>query len=183
MNALIVAQALIKESQPMMKKVSNLAIKTNVDYEQAAVLVKGLKEIAKKAKTEEEKITKPLTESLNAAKAHFKPFHDQVKAIEIDTKAKMIAYLDAKEKEEQKLLDKFEAGEIKRVSTLTKKQGELRVESSTAVTRIVDTLVIEDEKAIPREYLIPDETKIKEALKAGKKVRGCKLEKVKQLAI
>jgi len=183
MNTQIVVKALEKQASPITRKVTSLVINSQESFDQAGEMIKTLKEIDRKAVEEEKKITDPLTQALQAAKTHFKPFHDHVKLIEADTKAKMLTYVKTMEQKQLKALDDFDKGKIKKISTLTSKQEALQVVSSSAQTRQVWSMEVVDASIIPREYLMPDEAKIKEALKAGKKVKGCEWKQVKTIAI
>jgi len=183
MNTQIVVKALEKEAKVVTKKISSLVVDDQDSYNRAGELLKELKAMDKRAIEEEEKITDPMKQALDAAKSHFKPFHDSVKLIETDTKQKMLAYLEDNDRAQEKLLEDFEAGKIKKIGTLTAKQEALHIVNSAAVQRMVRTLDVEDIALIPREYMMPDEAKIKEALKAGKKVKGCVWKQVRQLAV
>lgn len=182
-NALIVVQSLLKKFKPLERKLTDLTVNSKESYDTAGALVKQMKELAKMADIEEKKITDPLNQALKAAKEHFKPFKDEVKQIEEATKADMIKFLD-KQQGKQKALDKkFEDGEIKKVSTYVAHQEELTVQSRNSQVRGVQVLVIDDVNKVPREFLVPDEKLIKEALKAGKKVAGCRMETKTNIAI
>jgi hypothetical protein len=182
-NSQIVVKSLEKEALPITRKVSNLKIKNLEHYQLAADLLKKLKEIKKEAKTEEEKFTKPLNELLKTTRTHFKPFFTSIDLIESDTKQRMGVFLEAQEAKQKQLEKKMESGDIKKVSTFVKKSAELEVNSSSASVRRIKKLWIVNEMIIPREFLVPNEAAIFAALKDGKKVAGCKITTVKNIAI
>jgi len=179
----VVMQSLMKKAKPIQSKLSDLQIVNQQDYDNAGAMVKTLKALAKEAEVEEYKITKPLNETLKAVREHFRPFKESVKELEEDTKLKMLLFVKKQEKAKEKLESKFESGEIKKISTLISKQEELDVVSSSSKIRKIKVLVIKDESKIPREYLVPDEVKIKKALADGKSVSGCSLEEQNSIAI
>lgn len=99
-------------------------------------------------------------------------------------KIRIIEFRNAQEKAVEKLAEQFSTGEIKKVSTLVRKQNELLDTSSDfAQVRKVWKLTIVNEKLIPAKYLIPDDVAIKAAFKAGLKVPGCKWEQETNIAI
>jgi hypothetical protein len=77
----------------------------------------------------------------------------------------------------------FADGKIKKVSTFTEKSAALQISNGAAKIKQVYKLFIDDEKKIPREYLVPDESAIITAMKEGKKVAGCTYKKVKSISI
>jgi hypothetical protein len=179
----IVLESLVKQSKPLQKKLSDLQVTDNESYDMAATLMKNLKTLAAQAETSKKKITDPINASLKAVREHFKPFEDTVDALQKDTKEKMNAFLIKQEEERKKLEKKFESGEIKKVSTLVKKQEALTATSSAAKVRKVQKLKIVNESKIPREYLVPNESLIKQHLLEGKKISGCELVEENQIAI
>lgn len=171
-----VMAALIKRANPMIKKVSDLQIKDADDYAFAALLISNLKQMAKQAAEEKDTIVAPIKKALAAVDAHFKPFLDQVKAIEVDTKAKMIAFIETRDKKSAQLLEQFEAGKIKNLETLVTKQAELNdLDNSSAQMRKVKDVEVYAPKKIPAKYLTPDLTAIKKDLLAGKQIAGARL--------
>lgn len=182
-NVQIVLRSIEKKSLPLKKKVSDLEVKTQADFDRAGELMKELKSYTKLAKSEEAKIVDPLKQALKATQSHFKPFYDSIELIELDTKLKMSSFVQANERKQLEVKKSFEAGDIKKMSTYIKKNEELEVKSENASVRKLKTLVITKESLIPREYLVPDEAKIKAALLAGEKIPGCKIELVNSIAI
>lgn len=182
-SAAVVVQSLQKQATPLFKKLEVVKIDSQEEYDRAGKLVKELKEMAKVADQKEKAITNPLNEALKETKALFKPFKDRVAEVELQTKAGMNQFLIKQEAATKKLEEKFERGDIKKVSTLVAKKEELQVQSANSKVRKVKVLKIVDASAIPREYLEPNESAIKAALLEGKKVKGCILEEVNQIAI
>jgi hypothetical protein len=182
-DALIVLKALEKESKSPIKQLSDLKITTQQDYELAGELLKGLKQLAANAEAREKVFTVPLAKLIEDVRSLFRPFRSSVTQVEADTKTKMLAFVKEQQAAEQKLLADFQAGKIKKVSTLVTKQKELAVSSSFSQVRKVWTAVEVDARKTPREYLVPDVAAIKAALKEGKQVAGWKFEQVESIAV
>jgi hypothetical protein len=182
-SAHIVVAALEKQAVPVIKKVTDLEIKSNADYQAAANLLSQLSTYEKEAEAKRTGITQPMNAALRNVNALFKPFADKVELVKKTVKARMTAWDDKQEAERKKLEAKFETGEIKKMSTLTQKLEAATVYSSSSTTRMVKVLRIVDASKIPREYLVPDEAKIKAAFKEGKAVLGCTWKEEKQIAI
>ncbi len=182
-DALIVLKALEKDSKKAIKQLSDLVINDQASFDLAGETLKGLKTLGADAEAKEKSLTDPLTKVIADVRSLFKPFRSQVALVEADVKQKMLSYLTANKAKEQKLLADFDAGKIKKVSTVIAKQKTLEVSNGAAQVRKVWTAIAVNETLTPREFLIPDKVAIKEALKAGKKVAGWKWEQVDSIAV
>lgn len=182
-DALIVLKALQKESLSPSKRLSSLEIKTQEDFELAGVLLKQLKGYGKQALEREEQFTTPMKKLLTDMKNLFNPFRDSVALIELDTKDKMLAFVERNKQAQLKLEKQFASGEIKKVSTLVSKQTALEITSTSAQVRKVWTAIEVDARKTPREYLIPDTAAIKAALKDGKTVAGWEWKQIESIAV
>ena len=106
-NVQIVVQSLSKKAEKVFKALSNVkAIRSQEDFDVAGIAVKELKNYAKIAKEEELKITKPLTEALEATRIHFRPFFNRVNEAELAIKELMSTYLLSNKKKIELLEDK-----------------------------------------------------------------------------
>lgn len=179
-DALIIMKALEKEASPNIKRISNLTISSQDDYATAATLLKMVKNLAAQAKDKEDSLTSPLKNVIADIKTLFVPFRNTVAALEIDTKAKMLAFVISSQKKIAVLESKFESGEIKKVGTLIAKTNALEISSNV---RKIWTAIEVDGTQTPREYMVPDVTAIREALKTGKKVKGWEWKQVESIAI
>jgi len=182
-NTAVVVASLEKLAAPTIRKVTDLKIRTKDDYELAATLISKLKELSKQAEVEEKRITTPLNEARKATRAHFKPFQNRVAEIENKTKMDMLEFLETLKKLSAKAEQDFENGKIKKVSTIVGKMADLRVDNGTAQVRKVWKLFIDNPDLVPRGYCMPDEAVIKEAMKNGNPVAGCRYEQVDSIAI
>jgi hypothetical protein len=183
-SMMVVAESIKRKAQPIIKKVQDCIIKTKDEYDAAAKAISQLKELSREAERQEKTLTEPAKSIIKSAQEIFKPFRTQVSTLEVSIKSRMLEFQEHQEKKSAKLLEKFESGEIKKLSTIVTKQNELLTTSSeNAQLRKVWTLFIENEKLIPRNYLVADEVKIRTAMKAGEKVAGCRWEQVNSIAI
>ncbi len=179
-DASIVMKSLEKQAAPQIKQISSLKVTCKDDYNTAAELMKSVKGIAKQAKEKEESLTEPLKQVIKDIQSLFKPFRTQVAELEADTKSKMLAFVESSSKQQAQLSQRFEDGEIKKVSTLVSKTSALTIDSNVRKTwKAVEI----DASKTPREYLVPDETLIREALKAGKVVKGWEWKQVDSISI
>lgn len=176
----IVLKSIEKKAAPLLRKLTDFKIKTSEDKEKAIVLVKELKELGKEADRQLRTVTDPLKEATKAANEIFKPFFRDLMDVETRIKAELLDYQLGLDKKKIALNVAFEDKSIKKASTYLKKSAELEDDSNV---RNVWQAIAVNEKLTPREYLVADEGKIKEALKAGKKVAGWKWEQVKTVVI
>lgn len=163
----------------------NISIKTDEDMAKATDILSKIKTVAKMAKERKEAITKPLNEALASARDLFKPIEANCAEAERIIKGKMLDFQDAQEKAreaaKEKIVDRVERGTMK-AETAVKKLDELPTVSTTAqgkvgsvTTKMVKKYRVVDESKLPREYLLPNMSKITEALKEGKEVPGAEI--------
>lgn len=183
-SMMVVADSIKKKASPLIKQVENCVIKTKEAYDKAAKIIAQLKEYSKEAERQEKTLTEPAKSIIKSAQEIFEPFRTQVQELEGAVKIRMLEFQNIQEKKSAQLLEDFESGKVKKLSTVVTKQNELlNTSSENAQLRKVWTLTIVDQDSIPREYLVPDETLIRHHLKLGKKIKGCKWEQVNTIAI
>lgn len=181
-----------KEIAPVKAKVNQalvavrgIVIKTPEDFEAGVELGNKIKLVAKAVTQRKEAITKPLNEALRSARDLFRPLETDLGTAETELKSKMLAFKEAERKAlaetQAKAEARVEKGTMKSETALKKVQGAkeamtdktVRTEGGAKATEVKYTeYVIVDESLIPREYLVPDMVKIKEAMKSGKPVAG-----------
>jgi hypothetical protein len=186
-QTLVVAATITETINKLNKKASNdirvleeFSIKTPAQYEEAAKRVSRLKDLRKEADVQEKSITDPANLILKNTRAIFKPFKDKVDIIEAKIKQAMVLYIESRERKAVALTEGDHADlskVVSKVSELTNNKNEF------ASTRKITVVEITDLELVPREYLVPDESKIKAALQAGKKVKGCRLTLKTSIAI
>src|SRR5215216_5456762 len=169
----IVVATLEKKAMPLIRQLSSVsAIKTQEQFNHVATILKNLKELARLADIEEKTITSPLNEALKATKAHFKPFKEKIETFETQFKLQMSVFLKQNKKRIEQVGIDYSSGKIKKISTYTDRVNELQVKSENAKVRKVWKVEIVDATAIPREFLIPDMVKIRQACENGEAPKG-----------
>ena len=143
-----------------------------------------IKSWTKEVTEAKEKITKPLNESLKAARSLFAPIEEQGKEAERIVKQKMIEYQTAEEEKAKKLTEKIEAkveaGKMsfeKGMEKIENIEPEKRVEGSkyTLTFREDKKMEITNIALIPDEYWVVDEVKLRKSVLAGTEVPGTKI--------
>lgn len=184
-----------KELVPLKKGISGVAMSVNElkivnqnDMKTAVDMLSQLNKYGDSVKAKKELLTKPLNLALRNARSMFAPIEDLYEgAVEV-LRNKMTEYQTEKVRIENEEKTKIAArvGEGKgkfKVETAVAKIAEVEVAEKEVATeeglvqfREVKVVKIMDETLIPREYLVIDEKKVLEALKAGKFVEGAVLE-------
>lgn len=183
-NTAIVLSNLEKKASPLFKKLSQIGnINSQDSFDNAAALVKQLKELGKLAEVQKRTMLEPVKETEKRIREHFKPFETKLLEIETAIKLQMSIFLEDNKKKLAKIDEEFGNGKIKKIGTYTNKVNDLQVQSTSAQIRKVKKLEIYSAKDIPAEYLVPDEDKIMAALKQGKEVPGCRIVIVENIAI
>lgn len=164
-------------------------IKTGEDFGKAAGLLTQLNRQLDAVVAEKQKVTKPLNEALKAERERFAPYEKKLEGAIEQLRSEMSGYqmrLLAVQREVQK---KIAAGDIKdlgkAVAKITKageglvgKEGVEVVGGGLVKFRVDKVVRVVDVGKIPREYMIVDEKKVREALLSEVEVPGVVLEEV-----
>lgn len=133
----------------------------------------------------EEQITKPALLVIKNERARWAPYKKALTEAVATLRGKLSEYQTAEMQritlETKKLADRVDAGTL-RIDTAVRKRAELEAPTPTILTsngsltfRAKPTLHIIDEFLIPREYLIPNEETIMQALEAAIIVPGAEI--------
>ena len=156
---------------------SRIKVNSQPTLDQAKTSLSEVKEIKKVITEKKDSVVKPLNEALKNTRALFKPIEDKVEVIESYLKGEILKYntklLEEQRKREAEAQAKIQAGATFEEATKSIERVEKKIESIP--TRKIKRLKIVDETLIPRQFLVPNEVAIKEALLAGEKVSGCEL--------
>lgn len=175
------------------KGASNLQITSVSDMQKGTDLLSSVKEVKKAITARKEEITRPLMTALASARDLFKPLETGYAEAEKTIKAKMLDFSVAEEeriaKEKSRVEARVEKGTM-RTDTAIKKMEEIGDKKSSFAgntgkvnIRTVQKVRIVDETLIPREYLVPDMTKITQAvLKDNQNVPGVEIYEDKIIA-
>ena len=173
------AEAIKIAEEKAMTLADNSRIKVNSQptLDQAKISLTQVKEIKKIIQDKKDSVVKPLNEALKNTRALFKPIEDKVDVIETYLKGEVLRYntklLQEQRKREEEAQSKIEAGATFEEATKSVERIEKKIDAIP--TRKIKRLKITDASKIERQFLIPDEQAIKEALIAGIKVSGCEL--------
>lgn len=164
----------------------SIEIKSDDDLTRASDQVKQAKEAQKTIEKKKDEYVLPAKQILERAKADFDPLIKAFKGVETILKDKATIYITEKNRkikeEEDKITKKVEEGKMKE-GTALKKMEKLPEQTKTVqgnasqlrVTEYEDIEIV-DVNLIPREYMLPDTTRIKAVvLKARVEVAGVKI--------
>lgn len=125
-----------KQVAPFIESIEGVKIENNDDYIKYGEVYNSVKAQEKLIKTSKEAITKPLNESLKAARALFKPLEDKL-AVAKTSLAKSLN--DFKREQDRiaaekarKLQEKIEKGTIKKPETIMKNMEKIEVAATAA---------------------------------------------------
>ena len=156
---------------------SRIKVNSQPTLDQAKISLAQVKEIKKIVQEKKDSVVKPLNEALKNTRALFKPIEDKVDIIETYLKGEVLRYntklLQEQRKREEEAQAKIEAGATFEEATKSVERIEKKIDAIP--TRKIKRLKIIDASKIERQFLIPNEQAIKEALIAGIKVSGCEL--------
>jgi len=159
---------------------SRIIVNSQPTFEKAKSQLIEVKTIKKLVKEKKESITKPLNEALKNARALFKPVEENILKIETYLNSSVLKY-------NQKLLAEQKVREdeaAKKMEEANKNNEEINLDKITRKventaeklnmirTRKVKKFKIVDETKIPRNFLTPDEVKIRQAMMNDIKVEG-----------
>lgn len=153
---------------------NKLVVASDEDMKKASDLLVQVVQVEKAIQERKEKITRPLMAGLSEARELFKPMETGHAEAKKTIKAKMLEYTIAEEerieKEKNKVIARAEKGTMREDTAIKKLEdiGEAPKayagESSRTSLQTVRKVRITDEALIPREYLVPDMVKIKDAV-------------------
>jgi len=157
---------------------SRIKVNSKQTLEVSIIQLGNIKEVRKNVKEYKDSVVKPIKEGIKNFTDRLKPIEEKLDIMESYLKSEQIKYSNRLDKEreerEKKAMEEVENGtSIERASK--KIDNVKKIEDNISV-RIDKVLRITDESKLPREYLIPDERKIIDALKAGIGVSGAELE-------
>jgi len=140
-----------------------------------------------KLKIQEKKnsILRPLNEAIKNIRQLFFPIEKKLEDAELSVKKEIEKYhleKEAKaEKEKQKIAEKVESGKIsfekaiEKVEKIEEAPKNIQSENGIIGFRTIKKVVIENPELLPREYLVPDEVKIRRDVLNGKEIPGVKV--------
>jgi len=187
--------AVIKKEVLTITKMAQAFQVENPEQEMESVdILAKIKATSKLLTAKKEEITRPLMTSLSKVRDLFKPRETELAEAEKIVKSKVLAYRleqeEKAEKERARIEARVEKGTMKAETAVQKladipdtKKTVVSTSGSKLSTVVVQKVRIIDEFSIPREYLVPDLTKITQAvLKEGAVIPGVEKYEEKRLA-
>ena len=160
-------------TQAVIAIASQMTIDTPEKLQEATNVLHGLKDTLKRIEDEESKVVDPLKEALKAEQGRFKPFKDELKQAIDHIRQEQASYAQARADEQAKIAEAVANGTASIEQAMTAFTPD---EVDGVAFRKGTRLKVIDASVIPKAYLLPNEELILEALKAGKKVKGCEIE-------
>lgn len=187
MNTKEITTTVENQIEKMSEAISQLPtiITSQEEYDATYEIGKKVATLLKNIDTKEKSITKPINDSLKEIRNLFKPFKTQVESVSDELKKRRQLFIQAEEAkkqiEEERIAKRVEKGTMREDTAVTKLATieETKTDTRGGMTSVLRVKVL-DIKLIPAEYLIVDETKIKQAYREGVTVEGveCFYEKV-----
>ncbi len=185
--------AKLQDSVEKAEKYANaVVIKTDKDQANAIKAIAGIEGEAKRIDAQRKFFVDPLNVQVKKINSIFKPVIEGLEGAAtmlrrklIDRQAQIAAEAEAAK---AKVLADLEAGKIKdtksstaiekatkKIENVKEAEKTVRTDEATTTFRDVKKVVIEDPAKLPREYLVPDEVKIRKVALAGVEIPGVKV--------
>lgn len=176
------------EVSPIVTKAKEIVVKDQKSMEAASLMLSELNKHADRIDEEKQKVLKPLNEARTAEINRWKPVLGVLDTAIEHLRGTIGTFQTAETKrvraEELAIANRVGEGKGKlKVETAVKKIEEIEAPEATVNTKAGQVkfredkvIKITDESRIPREYLVVDEKKLLEALKAGVAVPGAELD-------
>lgn len=167
---------------------TNPTITSQHELDEAAAVLKRIKEISKTIEARKKEITAPIMAGLASVRDMFRPHEEKLKNTEAVFKSAILLYQNAEEEKAAKERARIEARVEKGTMRPDTAAGKLetipeRPKTAGIQTRKISKVRIFDESLIPREYLVPDMAKITEdVLRQNKEIPGVERYEEKVLA-
>lgn len=175
-----------KEAKPILAKGENLKIKDEKSMTFATELLSQANSTLKAIKSEHDSQTEPYDLKIRKINADYNPSERALKDLITLIRNEMSSYqtrqTEISNKKQEKISEKENQGKmsfktaVKKMNEIEIPVGKINTDSGKVSFRADKKLKIVNFTEIPREYLIPDEKAILEALKQGKNVPGCTIE-------
>lgn len=173
-----------KKVDPIVKKADDLEIKTPKHMEAATEMLSQLNKMGDNVEAEKMKVMRPLLDAQKAERGRWKPIETKLEEAIAIVRRKMTIYQTAAKKEADEEAARIAArvGEGKgklKIETAIEKIADIKTPAASVATdagmvkfRTDKKFEVMDITMLPTEYLLANETKIREAMKAGTELPG-----------
>lgn len=176
--------SIIEQLQPEIESIGNIKIVYEQSLTKATEVLSQANKYAKQLEEDKQKITKPINDALKEIRARYKPLETKLEDIILSIRKSMTSYqteqMRLQKIEEEKIANRVAKGTLK-VETGIKKLEELPQTANKIATtsgkiafKTVKKFEVIDITLIPHKYLITNDTAIRDAMKAGIELPGCK---------
>jgi hypothetical protein len=174
-SEVVVLQSIKAKSKKPVKALQAVTKVTKANSFIVAQNLKTLDGLEKEAVKQYKEIVDPIKGSLQRIENLFEPTFTLFKELKLQGKEQINKFLAQNNARAEELDKQFEKGKIRKGTTLMQKKEELVPDLGELNTRNTTVLKCVASEKTPRNYLVPDESAIREALKQGKAVPGWKL--------
>jgi len=173
---------------PIVAKAQAITVKDQATMEQASLMLSELNKRADMVEEEKQKVLAPLNQARTAEINRWKPVLSILTTATDHLRNTISTHQTAEVKrvkaEEAKIAQRVGEGKghlkvetaVRQIEEIVEPEKQVATEAGLVKFREDKVLKITDEKKIPREYLVVDEKKLLEALKAGTVVSGAELD-------
>lgn len=184
--------AIKKEATTLSGTVEDFEVKSVEDVEAATTILSNIAKAQDLIKSEKKRVTEKLKELINIENERWKASEDLLAAASAKLRGQVMDFRLTQQTAavvaEAKVFTAMKSGKIKNETTAMKKIEAINANLigksvGSGSFKAVYKLKIVNENLIPRNYLVPNEALIKQALKDGVEVPGCEWVKEETLAI
>lgn len=169
-------------------RANDIQITDTDSMQEAVALLSELNRYQDRIEAEEAKVLRPLLDAEKAERNRWKPFKDLVKPAIALSRLKISQYqtqaTQIAKASEEAIASRVGAGKgklgletaVAKIANINQPDAKVQTALGSVKFRETPTLKITDALLIPREYLMPDASKLLTDLKAGLKIAGATIE-------
>lgn len=176
--------SIIEQLQPEIESISNIKIVDEQSLTKATEVLSQANKYAKQLEEDKQKITKPINDALKEIRARYKPLENKLEDIILNIRKSMTSYqteqMRLQKIEEEKIANRVAKGTLKaetgirKLEELPQTADKISTQSGKISFKTVKKFEVIDITLIPHKYLIVNDTAIRDAMKAGIELPGCK---------
>lgn len=176
--------SIIEQLQPEIESIGNIKIVDEQSLTKATEVLSQANKYAKQLEEDKQKITKPINDALKEIRARYKPLENKLEDIILNIRKSMTSYqteqMRLQKIEEEKIANRVAKGTLKvetgirKLEELPQTADKIATQSGKISFKTVKKFEVIDITLIPHKYLIVNETAIRDAMKAGIELPGCK---------
>lgn len=176
--------AITKTVSPVVAKAELIKITDSKSMEKAIDFRTEIKTLYKKIIDKRKSLTDPIKDQIKVIEADYKPYEkileEAIEKINTNISAYQTAEMKRVKAEADAIANRVGEGKghLKPETAVAKIEAIEKAPSQVGATKFknVPELVITDENAIPREYLVIDTVKLRRDLLAGKTIKGAEMQ-------